>query len=320
MNAMTRRSAAVCVVLARVALSACASGKPASPVSQGPAPTTPTTPVTPAPACGDATASFAPDRPQPAPGQMPGGSFMAQIQKRGRLVAGVSVDTLLFGFRNPISGHIEGFDIDVVRRMAQAIFGDPDRIEYRALTYAQRIPALIDGSVDIVADVMTINCTRWTQISFSSQYFAAGQKVLVQRDSKAHGIAELNGKRMCVAKGSTNFDNMKSYPKVIPVPVDDISDCMVLFQQGAVDAVTGDDTVLAGFVRQDPYAKVVGEAFTEEPYGLGIAKTHPDFVRFENSVLEGVRADGTWLSWYAKWLQPTGPVPQPPAATYGRPA
>ena len=74
--------------------------------------------------------------------------------------AAVSADTLLFGFRNPFSGQLEGFDIDMVRRVAQEIFGDPNRIEYRALTYAQRIPALEDGSVDIVADVMTINCTR----------------------------------------------------------------------------------------------------------------------------------------------------------------
>ena len=167
---------------------------------------------------------------------------------------------------------------------------------------------------------MTINCTRWGQISFSSQYFDAGQKVLVRTDSKANGIQDLNGKKMCVAKGSTNFDNMKNYPKVIPVGVDDISDCMVLFQQGSVDAVTGDDTVLAGFVRQDPYAKVVGTAITSEPYGLGIAKSHPEFVKFVNSVLEGVRADGTWKKWYAKWLKPSGAVPEPPPAKYGRPA
>ncbi len=249
---------------------------------------------------------------------MPPGSFMQTIRERGRLVAGVSADTLLFGFRNPFSGNLEGFDIDMVRQIARAIFDDPNKVEYRVLTYAQRIPALRSGSVDIVADVMTINCARWAQISFSSQYFDAGQKVLVRTDSKARGIADLNGKRMCAAKGSTNIDNLKNYPKVITVGVDDISDCMVLFQQGAVDSVTGDDTVLAGFVAQDPYAKVIGPPITSEPYGLGIAKTHPEFVQFVNSVLEDVRADGTWRQWYAKWLKPTGPAPEPPPATYGR--
>ena len=101
----------------------------------------------------------------------------------------MSADTLLFGYRNPLTGNLEGFDIDLVRQVAQAIFGDPNRVEYKVLTYAQRIPALQDGSVDIVADVMTINCERWQQIAFSSQYFDAGQKVLVRTDSPATGIA-----------------------------------------------------------------------------------------------------------------------------------
>ncbi len=312
------------VVILLVTLSACDSRSPAATPGSSPTEqpaTATTTPAAPEPNCGDRAdpvSSFAPDATQPPPGQMPSGTFMAKIQQRRRLVAGVSADTLLFGFRNPFSGQLEGFDIDMVRRVAQEIFGDPNRIEYRALTYAQRIPALMDGSVDIVADVMTINCPRWGQISFSSQYFDAGQKVLVSTASKATGIKDLNGKRMCVAKGSTNFDNMKTYPKVIPVPVDDISDCMVLFQQAKADAVTGDDTVLAGFVRQDPYAKVVGDALTKEPYGLGIAKTHPDFVRFVNGVLEGIRADGTWQRWYTSWLKPTGPAPAPPPAKFGR--
>ena len=306
------------LIAAAAALSACDSGSSFKPTAAAPVTSTTTPAATRAPNCGDPVASFAPSGPRPAPGPMPPGSFMETIRQRGRLIAGVSADTLLFGFRNPVLGNLEGFDIDMVRQIARAIFGDPNKVEYRVLTYAQRIPALRSGSVDIVADVMTINCARWAQISFSSQYFDAGQKVLVRTDSKARGIADLNGKRMCAAKGSTNIDNLKNYPKVITVGVDDISDCMVLFQQGSVDSVTGDDTVLAGFVAQDPYAKVVGPPITSEPYGLGIAKTHPEFVQFVNSVLEDVRADGTWRQWYVKWLKPTGPGPEPPPAKYGR--
>lgn len=280
--------------------------------------TTTVAPAAPAVDCGNPVASFAPLDPMPAPGQMPSGTYMAEIQQRGRLIAGVSADTLLFGYRNPFSGQLEGFDIDLVKEVAQAIFGDPNRVEYKVVTYAQRIPALLDGSVDIIADVMTVNCERWQQISFSSQYFDAGQKILVRTDSPVTDIAELDGKRMCAANGSTNLDNMKNYPKVIVVPVDDISDCMVLFQQGTVDSVTADDTVLAGFVAQDPYAKIVGPPLTSEPYGLGVAKTHPEFVRFVNGVLADLRADGTWKQMYNRWLEPTGAVPDPPVAVYGR--
>ena len=74
--------------------------------------------------------SYAPPDPMPTPGQMPAGSYMHTIQKRGRLIAGVSADSLLLGARNPVSGQIEGFDIDMLHAISQAIFGDPNKIEY----------------------------------------------------------------------------------------------------------------------------------------------------------------------------------------------
>ena len=117
---------------------------------------------------------------------MPQGSFMRSIQDRGKLVAGVSQDILLFGYQNPISNQLEGFDIDMIKQVARAIFGDENHVEYRAITNAQRIPLLQDNTVDIVALTMTINCERWKQIDFSSVYYDAGQKVLVRRDSTAH--------------------------------------------------------------------------------------------------------------------------------------
>ena len=102
---------------------------------------------------------------------MPAGSTMAKIQKRGRLIAGVSADTLLLGARNPISGKIEGFDIDMLHEISQAIFGDPNKIELRVVTAADRLPVLQDRSVDIVARNMTITCARWKDIAFSSEYY-----------------------------------------------------------------------------------------------------------------------------------------------------
>jgi polar amino acid transport system substrate-binding protein len=317
------RSALLLGIAAALTLSACSSSTTPKPGTLASATTTTAAPSAPAPACTGPfakapTTSFAPDTTNLVPGVIPSDAFMDQIRARGHLVAGVSADTLLFGFRNPFSGQIEGFDIDMVRAVANEIFGDPNKISYKVLTYAQRIPALRSGAVDIVADVMTINCTRWTMIDFTSEYFHAGQKVLVSKDSTARTIKDLDGKRVCAAEGSTNLDNMKNYPKVIAVPVPDISDCMVLFQQGTVDAVTGDDTVLAGFVAQDPYAKVIGPEFTNEPYGLGIAKPHTEFVRYVNAMIEQMRVDGTWARMYRKWLKPTGAVPRPPPAVYGR--
>ena len=92
----------------------------------------------------------------------------------------------------------------------------------------------------------------------------------------------------------------------------------MLFQQGKVEAITGDDTILAGFVAQDPYAKVVGEPFSAEPYGIGVAADQVDLVRFVNGVLDQAKADGSWAASYERWLGDLGPAPVPPTSVYGR--
>ena len=140
------------------------------------------------------------------------------------------------------------------------------------ITAAQRIPALQNGDVDIVARNMTINCDRWKQIAFSTEYYRSGQKILVRKGSKAKSLADLDGQKVCAPKGTSSMDNLiKLAPKAIPVGSDSHTGCLVLFQQGQVDAITGDDTVLAGLAAQDPYAVVPDQkAFTAEPYGLGL--------------------------------------------------
>jgi polar amino acid transport system substrate-binding protein len=116
------------------------------------------------------------------------------------------------------------------------------------------------------------------------------------------------------------MDKLRTFKGLIPVGSDTHTGCLVLFQQGQVDAITGDDTVLAGLAAQDPYAFVVkAPAFTAEPYGLGVSKKHPDFVRFVNGVLEQMRDDGQWKTAYNTWLREAlGPAPAPPMAVYGR--
>jgi polar amino acid transport system substrate-binding protein len=270
--------------------------------------------------------SYAPPAQLPAPGAMPSGTTMARIQSRGRLIAGVSADTLLLGARNPVSGRIEGFDIDMLHAVSQAIFGDPDRIELRVITAAQRLPLLQNGSVDIVARNMTITCARWKNIAFSTEYYRAGQKVLVRLGDTAkgggpiRGMQDLTGKRVCAPNGSTSMDKLRTFSGVVPVGSDTHTGCLVLFQEGQVDAITGDDTVLAGLAAQDPYAVVVkAPPFTAEPYGLGFKKDDVDFVQFVNGVLAQLRANGGWTRSYDHWLAPAlGRTPNPTAAVYGR--
>ena len=272
----------------------------------------------PAPDCGDPTASSRPNPRVPLSGVMPAGTYMREIQDRGKLVVGVSIDTLLFGSVNPFTGQIEGFDIDMLREISKALFdGDPNRLEFKAITYAERIPKIQDGSIDIVAHTMTINCSRRELVDFSSVYYDAGQKVLVRKDSPATRIEDLAGQKVCAAAASTSVDNLAALPVEFEiVQVVDQTDCLRLFQAGDVAAISTDDTILAGFAAQDPNAKIVGDSFSDEPYGLAISLDHPEFTQFVNGVLDRMRQDGTWKSIYEKWLGDFGATPEPPAATY----
>jgi polar amino acid transport system substrate-binding protein len=274
-------------------------------------------PVRAAPDC-DATASLRPSGDLPTPGQMPAGSYMEKIRQRGRLIFGTSQDTLLFGSRNPFTGVVEGFDVDMGRQLAQAIFGDPSKIQIKIVPYDQRVAEVQKGDVDVIAETMTINCDRRQSIDFSTVYYQAGQKVLVATNSRATRIEDLGGKKVCAAQGSTSLANLgKVSPRPVPVAAVTQADCLVKFQEGEVEAISTDDTILAGLAAQDPYAKVVGAAFTDEPYGMATSKDHPEFTRFVNAVLEKERTDGTWKSLYTTWLgKQFGPAPAPPAARY----
>lgn len=271
--------------------------------------------------CDNPLASYAPSGDLPSPNNLPSGSTMAKIRDRGRLIAGVSADTYLLGSRNPLTGQIEGFDIDLVKAVAKAIFNDENAYQLTVITAAQRIPALQEGQVDMVARNMTINCDRWTQIAFSSEYYRSGQKILVRRGSKARTLADLAGQRVCAPKGTSSMTNLvEQAPEAVAVGADNHTGCLVLFQQGDVAAITGDDTVLAGLAAQDPYAVVPAQkTFTEEPYGLGFNAEQVDFVRFVNAVLARMRSNGEWTAIYNRWLaEPLGPAPSPPKAVYGR--
>ena len=258
----------------------------------------------------DPTASLRPT----GPPQVAPGSFMAKIRARGYLIAGVDQNTYHFGYLNPLDGKIEGFDIDMVRAVAKAIFGNPNKVVFKAISDDQRIPDVRSGAVDIVAHTMTINCERLKEVDFSTVYFDAGQRVLVEANSPAKSLADLGGKRVCATAGSTSIDNIKHLSHAIPVPVTYWTDCLVLLQQGDVAAISTDDTILDGLAAQDPWTKIVGPRFTSEPYGLAISQQHPDFVRFVNAVLQQLRTDGQWAASYAHWVGT--PVPAPPPAHY----
>jgi polar amino acid transport system substrate-binding protein len=242
---------------------------------------------------------------------------VANIRSRGRLIVGLDIGSNLFSFRDPITGEITGFDVDIAGEVARDIFGTPSQVEYRILSSADRITALQNDQVDIVVKTMSITCARRELVNFSTEYLAANQRILAPRDSAITQAEDLAGKRVCAVKGTTSLDRVQQIvPPPVVIEVVTWADCLVALQQRQADAVSTDDTILAGLVAQDPYLHIVGPSMNEEAYGIGVNLENTDLVRFVNGTLERIRRDGTWSTLYRRWLTVLGPTPSPPLPEY----
>lgn len=265
-------------------------------------------------------ASLRPLDPLPAPGNMPAGTLLRTIQDRGRILLCTYDDVNLFAYADPLQGgKVVGFDMDIAGAIATAIFGDnqPDRIQIVKISGGERIPFVTAGKCDFVVATMTVNADRITKVDFSEVYFSAGQRILVSKNSQATGLQDLSGQRVCVQRNTTAADAVPQLnPYVTVVPRAQYTDCLLELQQGNVAAIASDDVILAGLAAQDPYTKLVGAPFTDEPYGIAVSKDNPELTRFINGVLTQLKASGEWKRLYEKWLSSMGPAPAPPAGTY----
>ncbi|WP_225728051.1 MULTISPECIES: glutamate ABC transporter substrate-binding protein [unclassified Nocardia] len=254
---------------------------------------------------------------QPKPLAVQPNSPIAAILARGRLRVGVDQNTYLFGFRDPVSGELKGFDIDLAREIARDLFDDPNKIELRTLTAQDRTTALQSKQVDMVVRTFTATCERRRDVDFSTVYYYAQERFLVEKGSGITDRASAGGKRLCVLNGSSSVAAVFALPKRPKViGVTNWTDCLVALQQGQVDAIFGDEPILYGLMAQDHNLSIVGESLGTGAYAVGLPKGSDQLVRFVNGVLERVRGDGTWQRIYSADLGVIGPPPAPPTPKY----
>jgi ABC-type amino acid transport substrate-binding protein len=237
---------------------------------------------------------------QPAAQEFAAGTTMAKLQQKGEITVGVKFDVPPFGFKNPQTGDVEGFDVDVGTAVADELGVKPKFIE--AIS-DNRIPFLQQGTVDLILSTMTINAERDQEIDFSEPYYVARGSILVPKDSPIKGIDDLAGRRVCTALGSTYEATLREKaPKSERKLVDSYSECFELIQNKAVHAISTDDVILAGMIIQDPNLKLVGGALTTEPYGAGIKEGDTEFQRFVSGVIAKMKSDRRWARLYDKWV------------------
>ena len=216
--------------------------------------------------------------------------------ENGSLIVGIKYDQPGLGLRNP-DGSFSGFDVEVAKYVADQLGVPADKIEFKEAPSAQRETLIQNGEVDYVVATYSITDSRKEKVGFAGPYFVAGQSLLVQNaNTDITGPASLEGKKLCSVSGSTPAQNIANeYPGVQLQNYDTYSACVEGLRNGAIDAVTTDDIILAGYAAQYPgELKVVGEPFTTENYGIGLAKDDTDGRNKINDAIEEMVSSGAW--------------------------
>ncbi|MEH0575196.1 MULTISPECIES: glutamate ABC transporter substrate-binding protein [Streptomyces] len=216
----------------------------------------------------------------------------------GKIKIGIKYDQPGLGLKKP-DGSFAGFDVDVATYVAKQLGYDKDKIEFVETKSADRENALERGDVKFIAATYSINDKRKAKVDFAGPYLLAHQDLLLKTDSKISKAEDLNGKNLCSVTGSTSAQNIHDTiaPKANLKEVSSYSECIAGLQNGSVDAVTTDDSILAGFASQEQYKgkfKLAGLKLSNENYGIGVKKGDTATVDKINKALEKMVSDGSW--------------------------
>ncbi|HEX2212404.1 MAG TPA: glutamate ABC transporter substrate-binding protein [Mycobacterium sp.] len=232
------------------------------------------------------------------------------------IVIGTKFDQPGLGMKNP-DGTMSGFDVDVATYVAGELGYTPEQIEWKEAPSAQRENLIQNGQVSFIAATYSITDSRKEKVDFAGPYLITGQSLLVRSDSNdITGASSLeNNKVLCSVSGSTPAQKIKDeYERVQLQQYDTYSACIEALKNGAVDAVTTDEVILAGYAAQSPGAfKIVGEPFSEERYGVGLKKDDAEMRAKINDAIKKMEDSGAWKEAFDKNLGPAGiTAPTPP--------
>lgn len=249
----------------------------------------------------------------------PGTSKILTDAAAGKLTIGIKFDQPGLGLKNP-DGSFSGFDVEIAKIVAKGLGVEESGITFKETPSKSRESAIETGEVDFIVATYSITDTRKEVVSFAGPYFIAQQDLLVKIDNTdITGPESLNGKKLCSVTGSTSAQKVKDTfaTEVQLKEYGTYSECLPALQSGAVDAVTTDDVILAGLATQTPNTfKVVGKGFSEENYGIGIAKGDTQAQMNINMTLERAFKDGSWKKALEDTVGPSGyTIPAPPTIT-----
>lgn len=243
------------------------------------------------------------------------GSTMAELHAAGRIKIGVKFDQPGLGYKRPGSHQPTGFDIEIAKFIAGRLGIRPENIQWVETESQNRERFLRTGKVDLVLATYTINDARRKVVGQAGPYYVTGQQLLVRKDGGLSSEDDVQGKRVCSARGSTSIKAITEKYRATPVQLDTYSQCVERLRGNSVDAVSTDGAILLGYVAQHPQElKVIGEPTGEGGYGVGYRKGDTEMCEFINYSLQRAFRTGTWDNALFTTLWKTvGSLPDHPA-------
>ncbi|MFJ5721503.1 glutamate ABC transporter substrate-binding protein [Streptomyces sp. NPDC093149] len=226
-----------------------------------------------------------------------GGSDSAGGSKK--ITIGIKIDQPGLGLKTP-DGKYTGFDVDVATYVAKELGYDAKDIVFKETKSADRETAIERGDVKFIAATYSINDERLQKVDFAGPYLLAHQDILVRADDDSiKSPADLNKKKLCSVTGSTSAQNVKDKlaPKADLQEFGGYSECLTGLENKVVDALTTDDSILAGFAAQQNFQgkfKLAGFKMSNENYGIGLKKGDADLKKKINDALTKMVSDGSW--------------------------
>jgi putative glutamine transport system substrate-binding protein len=226
------------------------------------------------------------------------------IKARGALKVGVKVDIPKFGYKDPKTGEITGFEIDLARAIAQKIVGDPGKVELQAVTAKTRGPLLDNGEIDLVIATFTINDERKKSYNFSEPYYVDGVALLVKKSSGISGLKDLNEKNVGVAQAATSKAAIQTEAAKLGIKVNFLEfgtypEIKAALDAGRVDCFSVDSSILQGYV--DDSTTILPDRFSPQNYGIASKKSNEALATFVNTTIAEMKGSGELDKLIAKW-------------------
>ena len=195
---------------------------------------------------------------------------LAEIQQRGKLIVAVKENLRPLGFRDP-QGNLQGFEIDIARRLAEELLGSPDAVEWQPVTNQERLEAVIEGNVDIAVARVTVTASRSRIVDFSPYYYLDGTGLVTK--ASVQQLSDLAFSKIAVLKDSSTVAVIKyQLPTAHLIGVDSYQEALRLLETEQADAFAGDQSVLTGWVQEYPQYRLLPERLSGEALSVVMPK------------------------------------------------